>query len=365
MDNEIVWLTALALVLSGCGGDSSTGDGSILSDAGVAGFTSPATQTSITGGTASAGGRTSVGGLSSAAGANAQGGNGDASGGSGAAPLGGTSGATPDTTVGGTTAMTSSSSTVVNGGAAVFGGSSATAGSNSAGGVVAAGGTSTATTRVSTGGSSTPGSTASTGGHDSFGGTSASGSMSAGGTQDSGGALGTAGVSSAGGALVIAGAASTGGVQQVGGSSASSTCANVYYRDADGDSWGTQESSCSGGAGWVTRTGDCNDANEDVFPSQTKTFAIPYATTNGHQSFDYDCDGTETATGGVQASTGQCEASGLGNACLGDGYLPVEPPRTGEDINQLCGSARYLVCARSQQQCVGAVATDQDAVACR
>jgi hypothetical protein len=171
-----------------------------------------------------------------------------------------------------------------------------------------------------------------------------------------GGTTGVGGVAATGGVVVVAGAAATGGA-----------CATTYYRDADNDTWGGVEARCAGGSGWVTRTGDCNDANADVHPDQTATFDKPYTATSGVSSFDYNCDGTETTSGGVQISTGACVTAGLGNSCTGDGYLPVDPVRTGTNLNQVCGSMRYLVCARSQQTCIGATSTDgtYEAVHCK
>lgn len=92
---------------------------------------------------------------------------------------------------------------------------------------------------------------------------------------------------------------------------------------------------------------------------------VPYVARDGIQNSDYNCDGVETIAGGTQTSTGACETTGLGNACSGDGYLPVEPARTGTNLNQLCGSMRYLVCARSQQVCIGAASTDGTYVAAK
>lgn len=238
-------------------------------------------------------------------------------------------------------------------------------GASSGGGLAPTGGTGAVDTSTGTGGQSAITSTPTTGKGHNIGGANATGGISSVGGQSTSGTGGLAGI---GGALVSGGSLPTGGVPSVGGSASSAgSCAAVYYRDADGDSWGSSESSCSAAAGWVSRTGDCNDANADVFPGQTSNFSVPYATTGLTQSFDYDCDGSETLEGGVQTSTGQCEASGSGNSCLGDGYVPVEPPRTGTDLNQICGSVRYLVCARSQQQCVAALSTDgsHEAAACR
>lgn len=193
----------------------------------------------------------------------------------------------------------------------------------------------------------------------SLGGTSAvAGSAAAtdGGTGESG--AGSSGsVEAQGGTASEGGGASVtiGGIAAVAGSSA---CPVTYYRDADADSWGSTETSCTGGVGWVSRTGDCNDSNANVFPNQTKDFDKPYTSSAGLQSFDFDCDGVESIANGSQVATGACTSSGLGNACAGDGYLPVEPVRAGTNLNQICGSTRYLVCSRSQQVCVGATSAD-------
>jgi hypothetical protein len=141
----------------------------------------------------------------------------------------------------------------------------------------------------------------------------------------------------------------------------------TYYQDLDGDTWGGTVTSCTGGTGYVTRTGDCNDANADVFPSQNASFAEGYTTAAGLVSFDYNCDGEEMTAGSARESTGTCTTSTSGSTCSGDGYLPVAPERTGTRLNQLCGSTRYLACTRSQQQCIETVFTDDtyEAIRCR
>jgi hypothetical protein len=175
---------------------------------------------------------------------------------------------------------------------------------------------------------------------------------------------GTASVAQ-GGSVSVSGATgvAAGGTIAAGGATAVATagsapCSVTYYRDADADSWGSAETSCTGGTGWVNRTGDCNDLNAEVFPNQTKDFDKSYTSSAGLQSFDFNCDGLESIANGTQVSTGACTSSGLGNACAGDGYLPVEPARDGSNLNQTCGSTRYLVCSRSQQVCVGATSAD-------
>lgn len=303
MRHTFTWTVAIALAAAGCGSDSSSTDSSSGDTDAVAGNTSLAGQRAIGGAV-----QTGIGGSTFSAA-----GNNNAAAGQ------------PDTTIGaaGTGQLVGGASSIGVGGATA----STDAGASSTGGVVSTGvGGTTVTTTVA--------------------------------TNTSAPSLG--GASTSGGTVGVAGTYGTGGLVATGGTSAvaAGSCAVTYYRDADGDTWGTGDPSCTGGAGWVTRTGDCNDANADVFPEQTTTFAVSYVATNGTQSFDYNCDGAETIAGGTQVSSGTCETAGLGNACSGDGYLPAEPARTGTNLNQLCGSMRYLVCARSQQTCIGAVSSD-------
>lgn len=258
------------------------------------------------------------------------------------------------------------------------GGTGAASTSPTAGGSESGGQSSVFT--VSTGGANVGGATAGTGGAVSY--------STA--TTATGGSIGDVGVGGAGGATPPAAGGYTpkGGTTSVGGTSTQMggatttttaanagttststgmTCATSYYRDADNDSWGSNVKSCTGGAGWVTKTGDCNDGSADVFPGQTSTFAVGYTVTGGATSFDYNCDGQETSAGSIHESPGTCTASTGGASCTGEGYLPTVPPRTGNGINSLCGSTRYLVCSRVQQQCISAMSTDgtYDAVSCR
>lgn len=184
----------------------------------------------------------------------------------------------------------------------------------------------------------------------------------------SGGSDAEAGATTAGGTTSTDTVTTSGGSEAAGGSvSTGGTCSTTYYRDADGDSWGGPETSCTNATGWVARTGDCNDSNALVFPNQTLSFTEAYIAADGTLRFDYDCDGVESTASGKQISTGDCQTSSAGNACTGDGYLPVEPSRTGTQLNQTCGSTRYLVCARSQLVCIGAIATDgsHEAISCK
>jgi hypothetical protein len=66
-----------------------------------------------------------------------------------------------------------------------------------------------------------------------------------------------------------------------------------WYRDEDGDGFGTPHDLADGCAlpsGFVPAAGDCDDANGDVRPDQLGYFEAA----GGPAGFDYDCDGWET-----------------------------------------------------------------------
>jgi hypothetical protein len=73
----------------------------------------------------------------------------------------------------------------------------------------------------------------------------------------------------------------------------SSPCTTVYYRDADGDGFGSPQislASCSKPDGYVDNANDCYDSNEKAKPGQTGRFKEH----RGDGSYDYDCDGAAT-----------------------------------------------------------------------
>jgi hypothetical protein len=358
-----------ALFVVGCSSDTVDEAGSASDDAGTAGRVASGGKTSV-GGKSGSGGRTyatagstgtpragqaglvgtedfggmpGVAGSTSAAGAAVNGGATVTNGGATVTNGGVAPSVAGATSIAGTSSVVTAGGNVSTGGVASVSGAPATGGINATGGIVAvAGAHATGGTPLTAGGASAA--------------AGASSAATGGATLAGAGTTGVGGIAATGGSVTVAGAPSAGGA-----------CATTYYRDADNDTWGSAESSCTAGAGWVTRTGDCNDANADVHPEQGETFAEPYTAANGTASFDYNCDGTETRANGTQVSDGACASSGMGNSCVGDGYLSVEPARIGTDLNQLCGSTRYLVCARSQQVCVGAISTDgtHEAVRCR
>lgn len=70
----------------------------------------------------------------------------------------------------------------------------------------------------------------------------------------------------------------------------------TYYRDADGDGWGSSATttSCSKTppSGYVDRTGDCCDSDKNAYPGQSTYFEAK----NACGSWDYDCSGGVTTS---------------------------------------------------------------------
>ena len=128
----------------------------------------------------------------------------------------------------------------------------------------------------------------------------------------------------------------------------------VYYRDEDGDGFGTNNTvtySCvAPGNGWSGMGGDCRDDLPAVKPFQSGWPNPPQYSDTGYAdpakpqgiSFDYDCNGAETADpSNAFGPVPNC--GGLLN-CDGAGYLPVNPARTGPGIDPRCGSTTIQRC---------------------
>ncbi|MFT7519875.1 MAG: hypothetical protein ACI9MC_002019, partial [Kiritimatiellia bacterium] len=69
----------------------------------------------------------------------------------------------------------------------------------------------------------------------------------------------------------------------------SGACSKItYYRDADGDTWGNSgstRSECTKPSGYVTRGGDCNDGNRNIYPGASEKIG---------DEVDQNCDGRES-----------------------------------------------------------------------
>ena len=113
----------------------------------------------------------------------------------------------------------------------------------------------------------------------------------------------------------------------------------TFYRDADGDGFGTTaqtEQKCAPSPGFVAVAGDCHDGNPAVFPGQTKFFGTPYDSPRG-PSYDYNCDGVETAQNAYKAFTtcsDVCKETGL--------VAPTQ--RTGPGVDTYCGATTLRAC---------------------
>ena len=82
----------------------------------------------------------------------------------------------------------------------------------------------------------------------------------------------------------------------------SSVKCNIYYRDADGDGWGSSQKTCecSKPGGWVTKTGDCDDNYNKTYPGAPET-----------------CDGRDNDCNGIKDDFWDQDKDGYAS-CLGD-----------------------------------------------
>jgi hypothetical protein len=126
------------------------------------------------------------------------------------------------------------------------------------------------------------------------------------------------------------------------------TCRNpaTWYQDADGDGYGDPAKSmraCTRPAQgrWVSIGGDCQDANPDVHPAQTRYFGTPYTTETGVQSFDYDCSREEEGDPSQARAPASCGLLSI-TLCVGSGHAPT--PRQGRGVDPYCGSTTRTTC---------------------
>jgi hypothetical protein len=118
-----------------------------------------------------------------------------------------------------------------------------------------------------------------------------------------------------------------------------------YFRDADGDGFGRDDDEgwfCDGApAGWVTKGGDCDDADSAVRPGQTRYFTTGYLQ-DGVASFDYDCSGREEPDPDAAGAAPDCPTLAL-LVCTGKGYASTG--RAGAGVDGTCGSTQLVSCS--------------------
>jgi hypothetical protein len=121
----------------------------------------------------------------------------------------------------------------------------------------------------------------------------------------------------------------------------------TFYEDLDKDGYGktagpTMSACEKPGLTWAEEKGDCHDDNEDVHPDQTEFFGNPYEPVDepAGQSFDYDCDHTETAKDGQMFGPEECSAL----LCSGSGYRKNSSRTAGPNQNPYCGSNEKTSC---------------------
>ncbi|HEX4341093.1 MAG TPA: hypothetical protein VH062_34530 [Polyangiaceae bacterium] len=239
------------------------------------------------------------------------------------------------------------------GGSVGGGGAKSTGGSKGSGGR-GAGGTTTSDGGATSDGGMTGGGTTGSGGRGAGGATTSDGGASANGGTSSGGAQSSGGTSS-GGTGNTGGVVSSGGSNPVSGGTTGSggECANpvAWYVDNDQDGYGSSSApallSCDQPGPHYTKVGgDCHDGNKDVHPQVTAQekayFEAPYSATNGVNSFDYDCSGTEDGDPSEPKAASSCPALSAG-ACGGSGYLMVATGGRAAP-NGYCGSKSYRTC---------------------
>ncbi len=138
----------------------------------------------------------------------------------------------------------------------------------------------------------------------------------------------------------------------------------LYYLDGDHDGYGgtTKMSACAPpAANWITKSGDCDDGNAVVNPGQTAYFGVGYTVSGSSLvSFDYDCNGVESESGGPPKAN--CQSVSV--SCVGSGYVAATPPRSG-NVDPYCGSENAVTCAFAGLNCMPGPAQAANAVSCR
>jgi hypothetical protein len=182
-------------------------------------------------------------------------------------------------------------------------------------------------------------------------------------TGGAGGASGSVAIGGASGAAGVAGVAGTAGAPP--DDAGVDACDSVtLFQDGDGDGFGstTTGTGCEGTPGWVAEGGDCDDSNSAVHPGQTSYFVDGYTRTGSTElSFDYDCNGNESEAG--TNAKAYCHLMNL--QCIGGGYIPATPLRSGPGVDPYCGSDEKLACVGNSLKCDPGGTYGAATIACR
>lgn len=211
------------------------------------------------------------------------------------------------------------------------------------------------------------------------------GSVASGGTlpgdSTKGGAAGFATVGAGGGTAPYAGASSipesgasgspeagAAGAVGVAGAGGTSSCAMplTWYQDEDADGYGTDISisACGTPSGrWSLVEGDCDDTLADVHPTQQKYFGVPYEKSDGTESFDYDCSGSEEPNPSLTLAREDCGLLKVALCSDESGY--VTNYRSGPGIYEWCGSTVVRTCVPSALVCETSERQNQRPFGCR
>jgi hypothetical protein len=129
-----------------------------------------------------------------------------------------------------------------------------------------------------------------------------------------------------------------------------------FYLDKDGDGFGSTQYTSEGCApppGFIAVSGDCDDGDITVHPGDTPLSAVPFATGNGQQSYDRNCNGIEEVDPNAMVG-GTCQG-----ACI-LGYAANVVARNVPGASVFCGSTvRVATCSECS------VAIGEPAVKCR
>ncbi len=87
---------------------------------------------------------------------------------------------------------------------------------------------------------------------------------------------------------------------------AASPSLTTWYRDVDGDGYGTSStttSACTQPAGYVANSTDCADGSANAYPGSTTCSSNSFTNNSGQASWDWDCSQTGILNGGTVCGT--------------------------------------------------------------